>query len=181
MATLTKRQDRFAQRYALHGNAAQAHREAEYKRVSAEQHRTLAYRLLQKAHIQERVEHYRDLIDRKLDVRTDRILMELAAVAFLDPLDVIDERTVVEEDEDGALVPTGRTYITVRSLRDIPKHARVAISEVKQDPDGSIRVRFHSKIQALREIAEIKGLRERSDGRSPNRRVAAVLRLPKVG
>ena len=79
----------FARIYALTGNAAIAYPDAGYK-DQGENNRVQGYRLLQKPHVQDLVEQWRRLIERKLDIRENRILAELAAVAFADPLDILD-------------------------------------------------------------------------------------------
>lgn len=76
-------------------------------------------------------------LQRKLEdqeVSPDRVLVELARIAFFDPLDLLDDQ--------GELKP----------LSQIPAHARRAIAglDVKVTPQGVTRsVRFHSKIEAL--------------------------------
>jgi phage terminase small subunit len=141
----TAYEDSFARLYAIHGNGAKAYALSKYKDQGAEGNRTQAYKLLQKPHILERVEEYRQLIDQKLDIRLDRILAELAAIAFSDPLDVVNF--------------SGGTMV-VKDLEQMPAYARAAIQSVEEVPsaDGGtvLKVKFHPKVPALTKLLEYK-------------------------
>lgn len=91
----------------------------------------------------------RDEIERRQKISCDanaideaRITRELALIAFSDIADIADWGYAA--DPDGLR----RGWVTVKSLDEIPEHARRTIAEVAQTKDG-IRVKLTPKIQAL--------------------------------
>lgn len=115
--------------------------------------------VLKRPHVQQRVDHYRQMAAAKLDIRAERVMAEMAAIAFVDPIDVFNV------DGEGRL--------TVKSLEEVPPWARRAIASIKEktsiiggggddDPieTHEIEVRFHPKILALNSIAKIKNMFE---------------------
>lgn len=120
--------------------------------VSKKAESTMAYKLLQMLRVSERLDYYHQLQAVRLDIRDDRLMAELAAVAFSDPIDFFGE--------DGKML----------DLKLIPKHARAAIStiEINEVEDllenGDTRIKRRTKIQlwnkmkALDLAARVKGL-----------------------
>lgn len=149
----TPQEDMLARSYALHHNAGQAYNEANYpKLASVAAMVAAAYRLIQTERVQERLRYYQELISAKRDLREDRVLGEMAAIAMSDPLDFFDHEG------------------NVRPLHEIPPHARAAIQKfnIKKTEDvlvdGTVRTRVNvdistwDKVKALDQIARIKGL-----------------------
>jgi len=103
-------------------------------------------RLAKTVRVQERVLWYRELINRRFDVREDRVLGELAAIAFSDPLDFVDDK--------GEVLP----------LHKLPKHARAAVSTIDQErrEDGTyyIRLRLVDKMKSLNQLVKIKNMEQ---------------------
>lgn len=93
---LTDKQEAFAQHYAIHGDAIAAYKAAGYAwekmkpetlRVKAAEvaaNGTVAVRL---AELQSRV---KDRAEKRFDITADRILQELAAIAFVNFMDFVD-------------------------------------------------------------------------------------------
>ena len=79
--------------------------------------RVAAAAVLNKPHVQERVDYYRSMMAAKLDIRAERILAEFAAIAFADPLDAFDM------DEGG--------YLQIKPLDRMPPWARRSIMSIK--------------------------------------------------
>jgi hypothetical protein len=111
-----------------------------------------ASRLRAEPRIEERVQHYAAVQQARMDIREDRIMAELAAVALSDPLDFYAD--------DGTPLP----------LRQIPAHARAAIRDISitgrqtVDPEGNVTTKTISqyklvdKIKALDMLTRIKGM-----------------------
>lgn len=140
----TALEDNFAKLRALSTKSlSECYVLAGYSDIGHENNRKNGWKILQKPHVTERYEMYLQMAQAKLDVRLERILAEMSAIAFVDPIDVFDGN------------------FQVKNLHQIPEYARRAISEFKQvaDPDGGIsyQVKFHSKPTMLTKLAEIKG------------------------
>ena len=151
---LTELEERFCRLYALGGNAAKAYKDSGYA-DQGENNRIRAYQILQKTYIIERVDYYKDLIARKLDIRDERILAEFMAVGFSDIGEAMDIT------KDGG--------IRIKTLDEMPEHTRRAISSIKLSRrvvgppedntfDEVIEIKTHPKVQALQRLADIKGL-----------------------
>ena len=163
----TPKEDAIARERALTNKSlAQCYLDAGYSsRVKVP--RVAAARALNKPHVQERVDYYRSMMAAKLDIRSERIMAEFAAIAFADPLDAFDI------DESG--------YLQVKSLDKMPPWARRSIMSIKSKRrilDGKdendvileeeIEVKFHPKVAALTKIAEIKNMfKEHEKNKTP--------------
>lgn len=141
MPKLNKTQhEEFALAYSKCFNAARA---AELAKSKAKNLRQAGYEYLTKPDIRERIEelvHERRLA---MQVDADNYDRAVGAVAFTDPIEVISF------DNEG---------LTIRDIGDIPAQARLAISEVRIDRDGAKSVKFHSRPQALSEVARRLGI-----------------------
>ncbi len=141
MPALKKQQhEDFALAYSKCFNAARA---AELAKSKAKNLRQAGYEYLTKPDIRARVEelvHERRLA---MQVDADNYDRAVGAVAFTDPIEVISF------DNEG---------LKIRNIEDIPAQARLAISEVRIDKDGAKSVKFHSRPQALSEVARRLGI-----------------------
>ncbi|MBN21326.1 MAG: hypothetical protein CL678_08575 [Bdellovibrionaceae bacterium] len=94
--------------------------------------------------IEERTKFFQAMINHRMDIREDRILSELAAIAFSDPADFLDD--------DGFPLP----------IKLLPKHARAAISVIDTGvrPTGEpyMRLRLADKLKALNQLVKIKDM-----------------------
>src|SRR5262245_28783630 len=145
MAKLTPRRRSFVRNYVagppgVRGNGRQSAIAAGYAAGSAE---CEAARLLALPAIRAQVERAAD----KLDASADRIVAELAAVAFH------DVRDFVEWDASG---------VRLRPSAELDHGAPIAAIEETTGsgpmPSTSVRIKFHDKLEALTTLAKIRGL-----------------------
>lgn len=87
MVKLTDKEQRFVDEYLIDLNATQAAIRAGYSTSAA---RTQSYLLLQKSKIRDAVEAKMAVRARRTGVNQDRVVRELARIAFLNMTDVID-------------------------------------------------------------------------------------------
>lgn len=98
-----------------------------------------ASRMLAKPHVQAFIDDLRDAYAAKACVTGERVVRELADLAFF------DVREVVEVTAFGK--------VAVKPSDQWSRVAAAAVAEVSQGPDG-IKIKFHSKVQALTKLAE---------------------------
>jgi len=84
---MTRKQERFVEEYLVDLNATQAAIRAGYSPVSANEQ---ASRLLANANIRARVDTAMAELSKRTGVSQERVIRELAKVAFVNPTDVID-------------------------------------------------------------------------------------------
>lgn len=150
---VSPQEESLARAYAIHHDAARAYQEAGYPQLADRRTESqAAYRLLQTERVQERMDYYHDLQRARLDIRDDRLMAEVAAIGFSDPIDFFSE--------DGKLL----------DVHQMPKHARVAISSIEINTtedlqeDGTTRIKTKARIQlwnklkALDLAARVKGM-----------------------
>lgn len=130
MAKLTKKQQQFVEEYLIDLNATQAAIRAGYSTTSARQ---IADENMSKPYIKEAIEKALAERSRRTGINADRIVQELAKIAFLNPTDVInmDEATVKGEanrDDTAAIasvkvkkIPTDDGDITEREVKTYDK------------------------------------------------------------
>ncbi len=168
---LTLKQRRFVEEYAADGNAVQAYFRAfgrdtkEGKRRSYKAAQVQATRLLENPIIQSEISAVNDAHSKRIRVDKERVLAELAALAFSDPDDIY------ESDDDNGGLPRPKRW------RDVPPLARKAIQSVKvkrkrlaNDSDETaweieeLEYRFHSKTDALDKLCKRLGFYVESEG-----------------
>lgn len=96
MARLTRKQQRFVEEYLIDLNAAQAAIRAGYSAKTAKE---IGYELLTKPHVRARVDEALAERSRRTGINQDRVVRELARIAFVNAIDVInmDEATIVAD------------------------------------------------------------------------------------
>ena len=150
----SQKEDNLARECALTTNTLQENYKKSGYATNGKYSRQEAAKVLSRPHVIERVDYYKSKVAAKLDIRVERVQAEVAAIAFMDPIDIFDIH-------DGVM--------TVKSLDTVPPWARRAIMSIKQvtrsmgDPDNAIfettlEVKFHPKVQALKMIAEFKNM-----------------------
>lgn len=130
MARLTKKQQMFVDEYLIDLNATQAAIRAGYSPTSARQ---IADENLSKHDIKNSIEKALAERSRRTGVNADRIIQELAKLAFINPTDVInmDEATIkgdANRDDTAAIssvkvkrIPTDSGEITEREVKTYDK------------------------------------------------------------
>ena len=139
-ASLNERQRAFANEYVVDFNGTQAAIRAGY---SAKTAKAQASRLLTNVDVQKAVRKAIDRRDRRTEITQDRILQELGRIAFAQTPDVVSVKDGTVKVEDTDLLSEDQT---------------AAIAEIAQNADGSLRVKMHSKTQALTLLARHKGM-----------------------
>ncbi len=124
---LNPRQERFVSEYLKDGNGTQAAIRAGYATSSAAVH---AHRLLHNKRVLDKVRAHQNRVQRATEVTVERVVRELEAVAFSDPLYLFDRKS--------NLLPFDK----------IPKEARRAIKllEVQESVKGGRRIRTLKKV-----------------------------------
>ncbi len=143
MAQMTLKQERFVQEYLIDLNATQAAIRAGYSPDSA---RDIGCKNLTKPNIKAAVDRVIAERSRRTGISQDRVLLELAKVAFLNPVDVIDM--------DGA---------TIKGEANRDDTACIASIKVKTIPtdDGAIterEVKTYDKLKALELLGKHLGM-----------------------
>ncbi len=159
MARLTMKQKRFAEEYLIDLNAAQAAIRAGYSAKTAKE---IGYELLTKPHIRARVDAAIAERSRRTGVNQDRVIRELARVAFVNAYDVVnlDLATVkagAAEDDTAAIssvkaktIPTPegdgvereiRFADKIKALELLGRH--LGMFNDKLDLTGNVKLVFH--------------------------------------
>lgn len=149
---LTPKQARFVEEYLIDLNASAAARRAEYSPKRAD---AIGFNLLRKAEIQSAIEAAQRERSARTGITADRVIQEIARIAFADP------RTVMTWGPDG---------VQARDSAELTDDEAAAVSEVSQTvtkDGGSMRVKLHSKTDALDKMCRHLGLydeRSKSSG-----------------
>ena len=141
--SLNPKQRRFVQEYLIDLNASKAALRAGYSKKSARSH---GPRLMRIPNIAAAIE--RALAERaeRTQITADRVVIELAKVAFGDPRRLL------------ALGSNGETVFEGAKLTDAEAALISEITEIKTEKGGTRRVKLHCKMTALTMLAKHLGL-----------------------
>lgn len=142
VASLTPRQARFVAEYLVDLNATQAARRAGYSEHTAQQQGT---RLLSNALVRSAIERAKAERSTRLEVTQDRVVLELARLAFADARDYFE---------------WGPEGVKVKPSSDLSDDQAAAVAEVSQTvtaEGGTIRVKLADKQAALTLLAKHTG------------------------
>lgn len=157
---LTAKQKRFCDEYLIDLNATQSAIRAGYSPATAAEQAT---RLLRKVNIQEYIQELQDARSKRTDITKDRVLQELAAIAFANIDDFVKvedvEVTDVTFNEEGEPAYSTRIIkgVNVFETDKVDKAKIPALSSIKQGRDG-IEVKIHDKQKALELIGRHLGM-----------------------
>lgn len=128
--TLTPLQEQFCREYLIDLNASKAAERAGYTQKSSQ----AGYETLKRRNVQKRIQELMDERSKRTEITADRVLCELARVAFLDLSEAYDD--------NGNLL----------NIKAMPEDVRRAISGIKvfDEFDGTGNERF--KIGEVREV-----------------------------
>lgn len=99
---MTKKQKRFVEEYLIDLNATQAAIRAGYKAGNTQRASEIGSELLQKTPVLEAIQKAMAERSKRTGVNADRVVQELAKIAFVNAIDVIDPDTAtVKEDASG--------------------------------------------------------------------------------
>ena len=140
---LTAKQVRFVDEYLVDFNATQAAIRAGYKANTAH---VIGAENLRKPKIAEEIARRQKDLQRRTEVSQDRVIRELARIAFANIADYIHVETQTRTKDDGTEV----TYQTVmfNETQELSADQRAALAVVKQSVNG-FELKLHDKIKAL--------------------------------
>lgn len=144
MSKLTPKRQKFVDEYLVDLNATQAAIRAGYSKKTAN---PAAGRLLSNVSIQTAIQEGRQKLQARTEITQDRVVEELAAIAFFDPRELFDG--------DGNLIP----------VQDLPRNVAVALAgiETVTELNGTEvlhnkKYKFAQKIQALVQLGKHLGM-----------------------
>lgn len=140
---LTAKQIRFVDEYMVDFNATQAAIRAGYKAKTAH---VIGAENLRKPKIAEEIARRQKDLQRRTEVTQDRVVKELARVAFADATDYACVETLTYENEDGTVSPV--QIVSPKDTDTLSDDQRAAIAGIKQGANG-IEIKLHDKIKAL--------------------------------
>ena len=134
MAKLTDKQKRFVQEYLVDLNATAAARRAGYKDPN------IGRQLITKNNVSEEIAKRQV----KLEITQERVLQELAAIAFANGSDFV------------TVTATG--LLDVKPTSKVPKEKLPAIAGIKYTQVGSVEIKLHDKVKALELLGKHLGV-----------------------
>lgn len=140
---LTPKQARFVEEYLVDLNAAAAARRAGYSHKRSE---AIGYDLLTKADIQSAIEVAQRERSARTGITADRVIAEIAKIAFADPRKVM------------TWGPGGIELFDSSSLTDADAAMISEVSESSSQSGSSLKVKLHSKLDALEKLAKHVGV-----------------------
>ena len=143
MPGLNDKQQKFCEEYLIDLNATQAAIRAGYSSKTA---RSIGQRLLTNVDIQARIQELQLKRSDRTSIKADRVLQELARVAFADVTDVI-------RFDDGGIMFNDSSALD----KDVTA-AIASISHQKTDKGTTRSVRMHNKVGALLKLVDHLGL-----------------------
>lgn len=140
---LTPKQIRFVDEYLVDFNATQAAIRAGYKAKTAH---VIGAENLRKPKIAEEIARRQKDLQKRTEVSQDRVVKELARIAFANIADYLHVETQTRTKDDGTEV----TYQTVmfNETQELSADQRAALAVVKQSVNG-FELKLHDKIKAL--------------------------------
>ena len=147
-AACTDAQERFCQGYVIHQNATDAYADA-YPKAKRSACAAMGSALLRNPKVSTRVKELQEAIAKRNGVSADRVMREMAVIAFSD----IGEYLEIGSDGSARL-----------DFSKIPKAGTRAISEFTQEtvgPGGAIvktRIKLHPKTTGLEQLAKVLGI-----------------------
>lgn len=139
---LTPKQKRFVDEYLIDLNAAQAAIRAGYNEKTARQ---IASEYLTKPNIQAEIQKRQNRLQNKLEITQERVLQELAAIAFAN-------------GSDFAKVVNDGLFPSVKMIPtdELPADKLPAIAGIKSTQTG-VEVKLHDKVKALELLGKYLG------------------------
>ena len=139
MAKLRDKQKRFVQEYLVDFNEPQAAIRAGYSKKTAG---AIGHENLKKPHILAEIEKRKKALQNKLEITQERVLQELASIAF-------------SKGTDYASVIAG--CVVVNDTEGLTEEQKAAIVSIKQTKEG-VEIKLADKYKALELLAKHLGL-----------------------
>ena len=134
---LSEKKRVFVEGYIVSLNGAKAARDAGYPEKTAA---VRASQLLTEPDVREYIDKLLAARSKRTQISADRVLEELARVAFLDP------RSIMNTDESG--------NVSFKSTEEMTLDDAACIKEITQDASGNTSVKLHDKLSALEKIGK---------------------------
>jgi len=128
---LTARRKKFISEYLVDQCATQAAVRSGYSPTRAS---TTGWELLQEPEVKSAIDRALDERIKENGITVDRILSELAMIAFSDLSDFVD---------------ISKSGIVLKDVSNLPPKATKVLSEASQNKWGQVKIKLHSKIHAL--------------------------------
>jgi len=157
---LTDRQRQFVEQYLVDCNAAAAAVRAGYSERSAS---VTGPRVRALPHVRRAIEAAMEERSRRVGITQDRVVLELARLAFA------DMRDFVAWDEGG---------VRLRPSEALTEDQAACVSEIVETPGKGVRVKLHGKTQALAALARHLGSRSGAGEGDGVRSVTVVTCMP---
>lgn len=164
MKKLTEKQKRFCDEYLVDLNATRAYKKAYPSVKKDETARANASRLLTKANIKEYIDKRIKDRQKRTEITQDKVLKELAAIAFSNGskyAKVVERKAYDEEGKPVVDYETGKqlTYKTVefKNTDDLTEDEKKAISSIHKGRDG-MKVETYDKMKALELLGKHLGM-----------------------
>lgn len=143
-AGLTEKQRRFCEEYLIDLNATRAYMAA-YPAVKKESTASVcAAKMLRNAKVAEHIRHRMEDRQKRTEITQDRVLRELAAIAFADVTDIVSYNG-------------GR--VVIKPTEDVPRETRKIIAGIKEGQYGT-EVKTYDRIRALELLGKHLGMFE---------------------
>jgi phage terminase small subunit len=152
---LNEKQKRFCEEYIIDLNATQAAIRAGYSEKTAKQ---IGNENLTKLDLQEYIQKLMKERANRTEITADKVLKELAHIAFDDIKNYMDyrtERVVTGYNDDGTPIQEYRTIIDMKDSNTIDTRS---ISEVQQGPNGQFKFKMYCKDNALVQLGKHLGM-----------------------
>lgn len=143
MRKLTPKQQRFVDEYLVDLNATQAAIRAGYSKKTANEQ---GARLLANVSVQGAIAERMKARQERVEITQDRVLAELAKIAFG------DQRAVMEWG------PTGVKLLDSKTLTDDQAAMVAEVSETVTAAGGTLKLKTHDKVGALKLLGEHLGM-----------------------
>lgn len=140
---MTPKQARFVEEYLIDLNAAAAARRAGYSPRRSEM---IGYENLTKPYIQAAIEAAQRERSARTGITADRVIAEIAKIAFADPRKVMT---------------WGPCGVVLRDSAELTDDEAAIVSEVAEtrtESGGSVKVKLYSKLDALEKLARHVGV-----------------------
>lgn len=143
MAKLTEKQKRFVEEYLIDLNATQAAIRAGYSAQTAQEQSS---RLLSNVMVQKEISQAMAERSKRTGVNQDRIVLELARIAFVNAADVIDS--------ENATVKAGATADDTAAIQSV----KVKVIPTKEGEGVEREIRLNDKLKALELLGKHLGM-----------------------
>jgi phage terminase small subunit len=163
---LTPKQQKFVDEYLIDLNATRAYKTAYPKCKTERSARTNGSRLLTNANIQEEIEKQQIIIQERTQITQDRVVKELAKIAFSNATDYVEivtrpmKHRYWDSDLQEYVYEDGEIYeqdIVLKDTKDLTDEQKAAIACIKNTRHG-ISVEQCNKVEALHLLGQHLGM-----------------------